>query len=381
MNKPIDIFLKTTATTMGWHTPDGYQVQALPAGSKAFAKALVEPETKELLAGADVDLYLAEDLLFFTKIFLPLQTPDIKKAIALQLDMLSPYGEESLFAFAARRHKEGYSVTLYCCRQSQTIPFLEILFEAGAHLTGLYPESQRYLTRANQKLSWSLWSPGRFGKITHFNKGKVISRDLCAPQVDADQIKERTNSVDLYALAGVEAEASPASSLLDQPAAIRAYNMLPASFRRPDYMKKALLALAAANLIFLLLLGGGKGLALYQEGQVLDQQIEDTRPEAEQARQLKAGINKLHSQLEAYHSMGSNIDLIAFMDRLSQELPATAYLEQLRLDQPNRTITLQGYTDDLPELTAKIPDLGAATLKSTMQRRNMTYFHLEVTIP
>jgi Tfp pilus assembly protein PilN len=170
-------------------------------------------------------------------------------------------------------------------------------------------------------------------------------------------------------------------SLLTQPASARQYDMLPAFYRRPDYMKKALLALAVANLILVLLLGCGKGWALYRQGEALDQQIAASQAEATEALKIKTRINKLKKELDDYRAMGSNIDLITFMATLSAHLPDTTYLDQLRFDEATRTITLQGYTDDLPSLTTKIPDLGAATLKSTMKRRNQTYFHMEVSIP
>ncbi len=381
MSKRLDIFLHKSKISLGWQSPKGYELQALPAELLEFSRALSEQKTSQLMTGADVDLYVAEDLLFFTKITLPLQTPDIKKAIALQLEMLSPFGKDTLSAFASRREKEGYVITLYSCRTSLVTPLLEILSQAGAHLTGLYPESQRYLTRDNQKLTWSLWSPGRYGKITHFKQGKVLNRDLCSGQVGADQLKTLTGSSALYSLGNTGDETTSAMSLLAQPASVREYNMLPASFRRPDYMKKAMIALAAINLVLIVLLGGGKGLALYRQASSLDHQIEATRADSEEALTLKTRINTLSKQLNDYRAMGANSDLITFMARLSENLPETAYLDQLRYDQGNKTITLQGYTNDLPSLTAKIPDLGAATLKSTMKRRNQTYFHLEVSLP
>ncbi len=381
MSKRLDVFLQRDATTVGWNSPLGYQTQTLPADSSAFAHAFTESRTGHKLVGADVDLYLGEDLLFFTKITLPLQTPDIKKAIALQLEMLSPFGEDSLAAFAAQRTKEGYSVNIYFCRRSQVTPFLDILFAAGTHLTGLFPESQRYLTRDTMDLSWSLWNPGRFGKVTHFMQGKVINRDLCASPVSVAQLKEQSGSDTLYSLGSVEEGVSSALALLTQPARGREYDMLPPSFRRPDYIKKAMMALAAVNVILILLLGVGKGLALYRQEAFLDQQIEATKIDAEAALQLKSRIKKIEKQLDAYRAMGTNTDLIAFLAKLSKELPATAYLDQLRFDHPMGTITLQGYTNDLPGLTEKIPTLGSATLKSTMKRRNQTYFHLEVSMP
>lgn len=381
MSKNLDIFFQTAATTVGWQAPHGYQIQALPPDSKTFSQGFSELNTGLALAGTDVDLYLGEDLIFFTKISLPLQTPDIKKAIALQLDMLSPFGEDSLSAFTTKRGKETYSVTIYFCQKSTITPFLTLLFEAGAHLTGLFPESQRYLTRDNKELDWSLWSPGRFGKITHFKQGKVITRDLCSSGVSAAQLKEQSGSTALYSLGNVEEGVPSALSLLAQPARLREYDMLPSSFRRPDYMKKAIIALTAVNLILILLLGGGKGLALYRQAAFLDQEIEASRIDAEEALQLKSRLKKTKKQLDAYRAMGTNNDIIAFMAKLSNELPTTAYLDQMRFDHTAAIITLQGYTDDLPGLTEKIPDLGSATLKSTMKRRNQTYFHLEVSLP
>ncbi|MBU0680663.1 MAG: hypothetical protein KKD73_04490 [Proteobacteria bacterium] len=381
MSKNLDIFLQTTSASFGWLAPEGYKLQALPVEGQAFGQALSELKTGPQLAGADVDLYLGEDLLFFTKITLPLQTPNIKTAIALQLDMLSPFGDDSLSTFASQRSKEGFVITLYFCRRSLITPLLEILSKAGAHLTGLYPESQRYLTRDTQKLVWSLWSPGRFGKITHFRHGKVISRDLCTQQANGALIQTRTGSPTLYTLGNAESGAASAMSLLAQPASVKEYNMLPASFLRPDYMKKAMVALVAINLVLLVLLGGFKGLVLHRQAAALDQHIAATKIDADEALTIKGQIKKYEKQLDDYRAMGTNIDLIAFMAGLNKNLPSSAYLDQFRFDGKTRTITLQGYTDDLPGLTENIAALGAATLKSTMKRRDQTYFHLEVSMP
>ncbi|MEN8257565.1 MAG: hypothetical protein ABFS09_06845 [Thermodesulfobacteriota bacterium] len=381
MSKRLDIFLKSASTAIGWQSAEGYQTKDLSADSTAFAKAIPKLENCPALAGADVDVYLAEELLFFTQITLPRQTPDLKKAIALQLDMLSPFGGDSLYTFRSKRSKEGYSITLYFCRRSQIFPFLHILFEAGAHLIGLYPESQRYLNADNRKTSWSLWSPGRFGKITHFKQGKVVGRDICSGEVNAAQIRERTGDATLYRLGNVEGGEPSAMALLGQTASAREFDMLPPSFRRPDYIKKALIGLAAANLILILLLGTGKSIALYRQENLIDHQIESTKADAEAALKLKTRIKKLKNKLDDYRAMGTNKDLIAFMANISKKLPSTAYLDQLRIDQKTQTITIQGYTRDLHELTAQIPNLGSATLKSTLKRRNQTYFHLEVSMP
>ncbi len=381
MSKRLDIFLKNNSASIGWHTDNGYQTQTLPADEMGFAAAINSLGDKAKLAGSDVDVYLGEDLLFFTQITLPLQTPDLKKAIALQLDMLSPFGDDSISTFKSKRGKEGYLVTLYFSRRSRIFPYLHILFEAGAHLLGLYPESQRYQNAENRKTSWSLWSPGRFGKITHFKQGKVVGRDICSSEVNAAQIRERTGDATLYRLGNAESGENSAMSLLDQPASGREFDMLPASFRRPDYLKKALIGLAAVNLILILLLGVGKGVALFRQAHLLDQQIESSKADADAALKLKTRIKKLKKTLDDYRDMGENKDLIAFMENISQKLPPTAYLDQLRMDQATQTITLQGYTSDLHELTAQIPDLGSATLKSTLKRRNQTYFHLEVSMP
>lgn len=381
MSAPHDIFLHADAATLGRQGGHGYQLQALPYDGTSFAPALAELQERHGLAGADVTLYLGDDLLFFTTLTLPPQTPEISKAISLQLEMLSPFGEDSLVAYTVRRGKEGSRVNLYCCRRSLLTPILEMLLTAGTRLTGLYPESQRYLTRATQKLEWCLWSPGRFGRLTHFRQGAVISRDLGAPGTDAALLCQGREKAVLYTLGPAAEGAEAAQALLDQPRVGLDYNLLPASFRRPDYLKKAMIGLVAVNLLLLLLLGGAKGLALYRQAGALDAQIEATRLAAEQAVELKSAIKKQEKQLDAYRSMGTNVDLISLLAGFSQNLPVAASLDQLRFDGKTRTVTLQGYTDDLPGLTEKIADLGAATLKSTMKRRNQTYFHLEVSIP
>lgn len=381
MSRRLDIFIHGRGVSLGRLQAGGYRLRLLTDDVADLDRLLAQAQMARTIAGAEVDVYISEDLLFFSTINLPRQTPDIKKAIDLQIDILSPFADDSLTAFAFIRQQEDYRVTLYFCRRSLVIPVLESLFAAGAHLTGLFPESQRYLTRANQKKSWSLRHAGRLAKISHFEQGTVVDRDLCTTPVESNELGQIINAVDLT---GDDPELSAdqeAGALLDQPASGRAYDMLPATFRRPDYLKKALLILTAINIVLLLALGAGKGLAIYRQADLLDQQISATKVKADKALELKGRINTIKKELESYRSMGSNIDLIAFMATLSSKMPTSAYLDQLRLDSASRTVTLQGYTDDLNELTAAIPDLGAATLKSTMKRRNKTYFHLEVNLP
>lgn len=381
MSRHLDLFIHANGISLGQVQAGCYRLRLLTDNAADLGRILAGPKMARTIGGAEVDVYVGEDLLFFSKISLPRQTPDLKKAIDLQLDMLSPFADDSLTAFAFQRQQEDYSVTLYFCRRSQIMPVLETLFAAGAHLTGLFPESQRYLSRANQKESWSLWHAGRLAKITHFERGKVVDRDLCTAAVENSRFGQAITAVNLAGNDTEITDGQAAEALLGPPPAGRAYDMLPATFRRPDYLKKAMLILATINIVLLLTLGIGKGLALHRQAGLLDEQIAATKVEADKALELKGRINKLKKELEGYRTMGSNIDLIGFMATLSDKLPASAYLDQLRLDSASRTITLQGYTDDLNELTAAIPDLGAATLKSTMKRRNKTYFHLEVNLP
>jgi hypothetical protein len=51
------------------------------------------------------------------------------------------------------------------------------------------------------------------------------------------------------------------------------------------------------------------------------------------------------------------------------------------MDNRNNSIHIQGYTNDINELTANLQNVGNAQLKSTSSRRNKTYFHVEITLP
>ena len=69
------------------------------------------------------------------------------------------------------------------------------------------------------------------------------------------------------------------------------------------------------------------------------------------------------------------------MEKMTTELPDSAYLDQMRMDSRQKSISIQGYTSDISALTAKLQDMGEAKLKSTSRRKNQTYFNVEISLP
>jgi len=62
-------------------------------------------------------------------------------------------------------------------------------------------------------------------------------------------------------------------------------------------------------------------------------------------------------------------------------MPPSSYVDQLRLDQTNNVVSIQGYTDEVSSLATKLQTLGQAQLKSTSSRQNKTYFNVEISLP
>ena len=104
-------------------------------------------------------------------------------------------------------------------------------------------------------------------------------------------------------------------------------------------------------------------------------------PLAREARQLRSKEEQLNHYLGEFMAVGQNPDLITFLDTLTRSLPESAYLDQLRMDSKDKAVVIQGYTDDINALTAKLTEMGEAKLKSTSRRRNQTYFNVEINLP
>ncbi len=108
-------------------------------------------------ANINVTCYIAEDLLFFKDIILPLQTANIKEAVNFQLDLLTPFDGEMLHSFNTIRHDDGFHVALYAVLAENVVPYLDEVAKHDCQLVGLFPESQRFVTPlSKKKQKWAL---------------------------------------------------------------------------------------------------------------------------------------------------------------------------------------------------------------------------------
>lgn len=379
MSGTMDIYIGRDWIKAAWFRPrGGYRFRDIPSALDGFTKALEEIMAEDDVP-RDIVIYLAEDILFFSKFELDRQTPDLRRAIAMQLEMVSPYGEESLYAYEAQRQKEGYAISLYAAERFFVEPFLRQIHTLDLRLVGMYPEGQRYLTRETQKLEWGLWVAGRFGKLLHFKEGRLQERLQCPLQMAAEQLTSRSGLATIYALGEVAGFVS-SDDLLEQPAKGQRFDLLPKSYRRPDYLKGVIIGLLVINLLLALVWGGAMLVGVDRQASRLAAEVSALKPQVKQVAELHRQEQELEATIASFKDMAGNNDFITFLADLTTALPLTTYLDQIRLDNKKKTIHLQGYTDDLSQLTSALQKLGNSTLKSTRKRRNQTYFHVEVSL-
>ncbi len=378
MSRVVDIYIAREQVLVGWVKDGHYQKMSVPSKLNLFTPVLAEimglPEVSK-----DVVVYLAEDILFYSTFELDRQTPNLHEAIEMQLEMLTPYGEDSLYAYESQRHKEGFSIRLYGAERGFVEPFLRQIHTVGLRLIGLFPEGQRYLTRETRKGEWGLWVAGRFGKLLHFNDGQLIERLQCPVAIAAEKLLQRSGLETIYSSDEMEGFVD-SESLLEKKAMGQKFDLLPKSYRQPDYLKGIILVLLAMNFVLLLLLSGTKLVGVSMEATRLEAEVNQLMPQVKEVAQLRSREQELESALASFEGLEVNSDFISFLDDLTQNLPMSSYLDQLRLDKKKRTIHLQGYTDDLTALTTSLQKIGNSTLKSTRKRRNQTYFHVEVSL-
>ncbi len=329
------------------------------------------------LSATEAVFYLAEELLFFKRFHLPSQTANIREAVELQRDLLLPFADDCLYAFTSERSKDGYEIRLYAAVRRNIEEAVVDVKDAGFRLLGIFPESQRYVGSELKKTDWSLLMGGVSPKLICFAGDKVKDRLLCRSEL---------NPAEAIALCGTEIifavnleEGSEFSQAFPQPPPGRGrFNLLPSSYRRPDFFRMALVGLVILNLVALVGVGAGKIYQISKTGRQLDNEIAEIMPKIKQTEKLRIKEKKLLKNEERLKRLGNNFDLISFLARLTKTLPDTAYLDQLRLDQKTGAINIQGYTEDIAGLTKKMQGLGDAKLKSTRRRKNKTYFHVEI---
>lgn len=371
MNAGIDLFIgkgqivlcdvKQTGSNVEFAQSPAEFAQQFSAFSKQHAS----------LAGRRITIYLSDDLLYFTRIKLPKQTPDIKKALKLQMDIISPFGENCLYAYDIQRGKDATHVALYLTDQRIILPILETIVGMGHHIYGMYPESQRGLSSKNRKKNWGLMSQGLFNKLTIFEAGHVTERLQLSGQPDQNLLNKTYDLEFTQDITDLSAKPSP-------PGAPLGFDLLPKTFRRTDYGKWLLLSLLTLNLLLAL---GWLGMNFFSLQNQINQ-IENFRqkmaPQLSELKKLNKQQARQSLKLQSYANIGKNKNLLSLLSNLSQNLPITSHLDQLRLDKKTGAIHIQGYTSNLGALTTSLQAIGNATLESTHKRRNQTYFKIEV---
>ena len=340
---------------------------------------LVRYCTPKSPAGLDVLFYIAEDLLFFKKFTLPLKTADLKEAISYQLEMFAPFDGKMLHNFTAGRDKQGYNVCLYVASEEAVLPLLDEAAAQGFQLAGLFPESQRFVTRLGKKKQWALLMPGRFPKLLLFSDKKIIDRLLCYNEPSLEELTAGNDVEVIYKPAAKEGSGfQDANQLLSEKPLHKELNLLPPSYRRPDYLRYALLGLCLLNMVALVTEGALKEYKVLTILKRVDTEIATLQPNVKEVEQLRIKEKQLADTIGRIEAIGENFDIIRFLDKATKSLPENSYLDQIRMDEKTGDLQLQGYTEDIGALTAKLDALGNAKLKSTSRRKNQTYFHVEI---
>lgn len=318
-----------------------------------------------------ITIYVGDDLLYFTRISLPKQTPDIEKAIDLQMDMISPFGENCLYAHDIQHEKDMIQVALYLADQRVIQPVLETIHGMECRIYGLYPESQRGLNQNNRKKDWGLLSSGLFSKLTIFKAGHVTQRLQISGKPDQGLLKKDYGLKYIQDIVNLAEQPSP-------PASPLGFDLLPKAFRRTDYSKWFLFGLLGLNLILGLGWLGVNFISLHTQIKQITTTQQEMAPQLKELKKLTRQQASQAKKLKHYASLGRNKDLIGLFASLTENLPQSSYLDQLRLDKKTGAIHMQGYTSDLGELTASLRPIGNATLESTHKRKGQTYFKIEV---
>ena len=327
-------------------------------------------------------LFIAEELLFFKQFELPVKAPSLKDAIAFQLGLLTPFPSNSiLYSYSTSRNKDVYQIALYATQRQTVQSYLQKLSDAGFTILGLFPESQRYVTRTRRKIRWALLLPGRYPKAIVFAGHHMENRFLCGSEPEFSKL------VDYFGTKNIYSPQPPANSDFMDAALLRVkspflkkFDLLPPVFKKPDYARAVIASLLVLNLIALLGLAGIKQYRLVEIEQQLSHEISEIMPKVKEIKSLRAREKKLTEDIEKIQELSKSPDLITFLKKMNDELPKTSFLDQLRLDQNKNTIHIQGYTEDISELTARLQALGQTKLKSTSRRRNETYFQLEISL-
>lgn len=335
-----------------------------------------------LLPGT-VMLFLAEDIVFVKIFELPLGTPDLKEAISYQLGLLTPFSsEDMLHSFVANRRGRSHHITLMATPRPAVDALMREIIDAGFSISGLYPENQRYVNSSCRKMKWALLIPGLYPKVLIFDGIRITERFLCSGDIDFTRLASRCNTEIIYHLQPpLKSRFLHAGRLFEHKPLLHGFNLLPAAYRKPSYSSPVIISLLILNLLALLTLVGVKGYRFNVINNRLDTEIARVLPLVKQVNELHLQEKGLTSHIAEIKALGSNPDLIGFLNRLTQSLPANSYLDQFLMTSDSSAIAIQGYTDDISGMTARLQEIGETRLKSTSRRKDKTYFVVEINLP
>lgn len=396
MKEPLEIIIHKQGIKL-CHPNSCKNSVFIPRDERGVGASIIEFIGETNASSTTVTLFVAEDLLFFKAFQLPLDTADLAEAVGYQLEMATPFADEATwYSFASERETGQYRITLYAAQSGYIDAYIQEMIEAGFQLSGLYPEHQRFVNRLNRKRQWGLLLPGRFYKAYVFNGTTLEDRLLCSAAPSFPEAVEVCRTDKVYLLVDSEAELpdevtpEPVSEpyfdyldarlLTEQRPLLKSYNMLPASYQRPDYLKIIIGALLVLNVITFLTLGGVKVYKLKVYNDQVDNAIEAIMPKVNEINKLMAKKEKILKAINQMDTIGKNFDLIGFLTKMTAAMPKSSYVDQLRLNNKTNTIEIRGYTEDVSALTEKLKGIGDARLKSTSRRKNKTYFNVEMSV-
>ena len=332
---------------------------------------------------SSVVFLVSEELLYNTSFTLPLKTPNLKEAISYQLEQLLPFELDSIYySYKSIRKSDGYAVLLYALRRDLVESYIKQTAAAGFNIVGLYPLNQRYIVKKKSDEKWAMVFPGRFPKILCYAGDKLKDRFIGYNLPGFSDLAALCGTMKIYYVGEPPSSSYiDSAELLTENPIFKEFNLLPASFRRPDYLRKVIWGLAILNSVTLLMLGVVKEYRLLSLSGQVASAMEQIMPLVNEIKELQKKEEEYKATIDRISGMAKNPDLIIFFKNLSEKLPASSYLDQMRMDKRDGAIQVQGYTDDISELTSSLKGIGEAKLKSTSMRRNKTYFQLEITLP
>lgn len=363
----------------------GRIVEELRQDEKVDAGAVLASFCEEHgLREKTVNLFLAEELVYMAAIDLPSNTPDLGEAVGFQLGMLAPFPKENiLYSYSSVRDGDNFKVTIAAAESSTVIASVEKLIRAGFVVKGLYPESQRYVVGKWRRLRWALVVPGELAKIFVFDGTHYVDRFLSnSRELNYEELVGVCDTENIFHVKPpTGSRFKPVQMLLAAPPLLKEHNMLPASYRRLDYLKIATIALVILNLVGLVALGSFRFLEQTRQINVADQEIIRLQPLVSEVKRTKKRIRQTKEFLDLVSEIDANKDLFSFLDKLTLTLPEGSYLSQFQFKASRGSVVINGFTDNVGDLTEKLQSVGESRLQSTSRRKNMTYFQVEISLP